>query len=440
MGVFRDAPHGRRGCTAVPFIRGRPNRIYCTSLRFPCDCGFSTAIPTIPGRDRTESFPSVEPEQDALVQYTSGSTGNPKGVRISHANLLTNMVQLIQGMRITPRDVFVSWLPVYHDMGLILMTLVPIFLAAPLFLLPVQLSDVHAWLDAMIRRKGTITAAPDFAYRLLLRHIKRPEEGCLSCLRVALNAAEPVRMDTIRQFESAFGLKNVMVPGYGLAEATVGVSTWPPGTPVRVDERGFLSVGPPFIGVEIAIFDNGIRQGLGQVGTIAVKSTANTVGYLNNPEETKALFLGGGFLDTGDLGYLDADGNLFVTGRRKDIILRAGQTIAPGEIEEIVDQSEDVRFSAAVGIDRGGPEGEQVYVFAEVRKPEAHTQNSLEETVLALVQAINRRMGFRPGRVYLVKPGAIPRTHNGKLKRLQLKQAHLSGELKSRGDILFPQY
>lgn len=386
------------------------------------------------------SFPAVAADAVAFLQYTSGSTGMPKGVMLSHEGLLTNIGQLIEGMAITADDCFVSWLPVYHDMGLILMTMVPFFLGAKLVLLPTTLANPRPWLVTIARYRGTLTAAPDFAYRLALRYVRDPAGYDLSSLRLALNAAEPVRPPTIEDFERTFGLRDVLIAGYGLAEATVGVSTWSPGTPPLVDSRGIVSVGRPFPGIDIQIIEHDEPVPAGHVGEIAVRSPANTRGYYNDAAETGRLFWRDGYIRTGDLGYLDAQGHLFITGRLKNIIKHGGETIFPQEAEQIVDRLQFVRRSAAVGIDSGGPEGEQLYLFVELFKAGGHEEAELQNAAVEVVQAIHAQLGIRPGRVYLVLPHSIPLTPNGKTQHAALRDLYLSGSLRARNSILFPGY
>lgn len=378
------------------------------------------------GKFGAHDFPTVQSEDVAFLQYTSGSTGNPKGVMLTHASLLTNIRQMIAGMEISEQEIFVSWLPVYHDMGLILKTMVPFYLGAETHLLPTDLRDVRPWLETIQARHATFTAAPDFAYRLVLNRVQANEYD-LSSLRVALNAAEPVRATTIREFEKRFNLQNVMTAGYGLAEATVGVSMSKPGESPRVDERGIVSVGKPFPDVEVKIED----------GEILIKSTANCQGYFKNPGETRKLFWDG-YIVSGDLGYVDEAGYLFITGRKKNMIKHLGQAIAAQELEEIVDSLPGVRYSAAVGIDRGRIEGEQIYLFAEMR--DAGSPEIWEELTLKVVEAVHAHLGIRPARTILLKSHSIPRTHNGKIQHVLLKEKFLAGKLKTDGLILFPDY
>ncbi|MGD8816723.1 MAG: AMP-binding protein, partial [Acidobacteriota bacterium] len=269
----------------------------------------------VPSTREDARMPTVAAEHPALIQYTSGSTGEPKGVVIRHESLLINMGQMIEGMEISPSDVFVSWLPACHDMGLILMTMVPMALGAKLVLLPSRLTDVGQWLDALSRHRATFTAAPDFAYRLCLRVIRDASRFDLSSLRVALNAAEPVRAETIRRFQEAFDLRRVMLPGYGLAEATVGVSMQPPGTEPVVDRRGVVAIGRPFSRIRLYIVKDDRPAAVGEVGEIVVQSPANTAGYFRDPRATKELFWRPECLRTGDLGYRDQEGNVFLVGR-----------------------------------------------------------------------------------------------------------------------------
>lgn len=385
-------------------------------------------------------FPDIGSEDIAFIQYTSGSTGNPKGVQLKHADLITNMEQMIAGMEIDDRDIFVSWLPASHDMGLILMTMVPFYLGLKLFLLLPNLVNIRKWIEIIHGNKATFTAAPDFGYRMALLYIRNPEKFDLSGLRVALNAAEPVRERTIHAFEKTFRIENRMMPAYGLAEATVGVSSWPPRTPVKVDRRGFVSVGKGFPDVQIKILHKRQFAGPGITGEILVKSPANTCGYWNNEKENTRLFWKKEYIRTGDLGYCDNEGNLYVVGRKKNIIIQGGQNISPQEVEESIDTLSFVRFSAAVGIDRNHWEGEQVYVFAEVRANESTPKTELITMSIAIVRKFESRLGFRPGRVYLVKPRSIPRTPNGKIMHSRLKKQYKDGSLRKAGLILFPNY
>jgi acyl-CoA synthetase (AMP-forming)/AMP-acid ligase II len=452
----------RAGAIAVPlFPESSPERLISIARR--CGARFLLLPPSLPEPARTRlqslsapngpviigppegdvealdtGFPVVQPADIAFIQYTSGSTGDPKGVPLTHANLLTNIRQMIAGMQITERDIFVSWLPVYHDMGLILMTMVPLYLAAELHLLPTDLRSIDSWLETIHEYRGTFTAAPDFAYRLCLR-LDRASRYDLSSLRVALNAAEPVRASTVESFHRTFGLHPVMAAGYGLAEATVGVSMSAPGMPPRIDARGIVSVGRPFPGVEIIILENENPGPAGHVGEIAIRSPANTGGYFDDPDGTARLFWGDRFILSGDLGYLDSEGYLYVVGRKKGTIKVAGETIAPQEVEEFVDRLDGIRFSAAVGIDKGDRAGEQIYVFAEARDA-MPSDDELEELALRIAETVHSHLGHHPGRIYLLRARTIPRTPNGKIQHERLKRAYLDRSLRAHGAILYPDF
>jgi long-chain acyl-CoA synthetase len=215
---------------------------------------------------------------------------------------------------------------------------------------------------------------------------------------------------------------------------------WKPGTSPRVDQRGFVSVGHPFPDIEIKIVGENGEIPTGEIGEIVILSAANSRGYFNNPEETSRLFMDDGFLCSGDLGYLDDDGYLYIVSRKKNIIKLSGSTISPREIQEVVDALPGVRYSAAVGIDRGRFEGEQVFVFLEIWKGHNKTEDALYEFSVDVVKTIHERMGFRPGRVYLLKPKSIPMTYNGKIQHTRLKDQYLDGSLWESEKILYPDY
>jgi acyl-CoA synthetase (AMP-forming)/AMP-acid ligase II len=171
-----------------------------------------------------------------------------------------------------------------------------------------------------------------------------------------------------------------------------------------------------------------------------VHSPANTRGYFSDPAETARLFWSDAYIRTGDLGYLDDLGRLFVTGRLKNIIKHGGETIFPQEAEQIVDLLPFVRRCAAVGIDSGGPEGEQLWLFAELSRPGGHGEPEFYDAAVEVVQAIQAQLGIRPGRVYLLRPHSIPLTHNGKTQHAALRDLFQSGSLRARNAILFPAY
>ncbi|CAM2009721.1 class I adenylate-forming enzyme family protein [Acanthopleuribacter pedis] len=375
---------------------------------------------------------AVTSEDLAMLQYTSGTTGDSKGVMLTHGNLIANVRQMIPAAEFVAEDVFVSWLPVYHDMGLITMTMCPFYLGAKLVLLPVS-PKPFPWFKAIKEHGGTMTAAPDFGYRFATKFSKGGGAYDLSSLKRALIAAEPVRPKTIERFESKFDLPGVLKPGYGLAEASVAVTFWDMQRGDRVvDGEGHVSAGKAIPGMEAAVVVDERFAATGEHGEIVMRSPSCTQGYYRNPTATEALHWRDGWIRTGDIGYLDENGLLFIVGRSKHIIIKAGRNLAPREIEEIAEDVPGIRLSAALGISGEDIQGEQIHLFIEIEKrsPDAALLTALSQRV---TQAVFDVLGYRPDKVHLGKNKLIPRTHNGKIQYGKLKQAWLDGSLHRDG-------
>ena len=294
-------------------------------------------------------------DSTALLQYTSGSTGDPKGVVLSHSNMLANIRAMGEAMEAGPTDVFVSWLPLYHDMGLIGAWLGSLYFAAPLVVMSPLMFIVRPeqWLWAIHRHRATLSASPNFGFGLCLHKIQdRTISGLdLSSLRMVANGSEAVLPDTIRQFSDRFakyGFRpEAMAPVYGLAENAVGLAFPPPGrAPIidRVDRAAlmqqaralpaarddataleFVACGRPLPGHEVRIIGPTGELGEREEGQLQFRGPSATLGYLNNPVKNRELF-DGDWLNSGDLAYI-AGGDVYITGRSKDIIIRAGRHI-----------------------------------------------------------------------------------------------------------------
>jgi fatty-acyl-CoA synthase len=392
----------------------------------------------------------------AFLQYTSGSTGDPKGVTLTHANLLANIRSIIAGLEVVPEDVAVSWLPLYHDMGLIGAWFVPLFSGNPVVILsPLAfLSQPERWLRAIQRHRGTLSPAPNFAFELCVKKIpdKNLEGLDLSTWRAALNGAEPVLAGTIERFTARFapyGFRpGALVPVYGLAEASLGVAASKVGSGYKADriERDtfesegravtaaagdstaleFISAGRPFVDVEVRIVTNdGHDVDERTEGRLWFKSPSATSGYYRNPAATQGLIREGGWLDSGDRAYL-ADGEIYITGRAKDVIIKAGRNIYPHEIEEIAGRVPGVRPGCVVAF--GAPDArsgtERLIVAAEVRDV-AESKRILAEVTREVDQAI----GMPPDSVELLPPHSIPKTSSGKLRRSETRKLFIDGKL-----------
>ncbi len=390
-------------------------------------------------------LPRVEPARPddlAFLQYTSGSTADPRGVMLTHANVVSTTHFMGEAAGVTAADRVVSWLPLYHDMGLIGCAFTPPLTATPLWLLPPDLRNPRQWLELITEVQATFTVSPDFGYRNCVRNIRDTSGIDLSSLRAALSGAEPVRTSTIADFERHFGLKNIVAPCYGLAEATLAVAIWPSGTPLKTDPSGrFVAVGRPCRSVSVRILPPREERDVGHapsvplatmdIGEICVQSPGVMRGYYDNPEATARVLSPDGWLRTGDLGFLDEAGDLYVTGRLKDLMILGGENVVPHDIEEIVDHVPGVRYSAAVGVESERTGTQRLHVIAEVRD-ESAAGDIYHRLVTDIVKRVHEARGHRPARVHLVPGGTIPKTSSGKIQRARLAQLLRDGELRDR--------
>jgi acyl-CoA synthetase (AMP-forming)/AMP-acid ligase II len=326
-------------------------------------------------------------------------------------------------------------------MGLIGCAFTPPLTATPIWLLPPDLRNPRPWLELITRIRATFTVSPDFGYRNCVRNVRDTSELELSSLKAALSGAEPVRASTIEAFEAHFGIKNVIAPCYGLAEATLAVAIWPRGVPLRYDTSGrWLSVGRACTGVSVRIAEPLREDGAGDAvvlppdteGEICVKSPGVMKGYYNNPAATARVLSPDGWLRTGDLGFLDDEGFLYITGRLKDVIILGGRNVAPADIEEVVDQLGGVRYSAAVGIESERTGSQRLYVVVEARDPAAPPEAGWPALTRDIVHRVHRAVGHRPSRVLVVAPSTIPKTSSGKIQRTRLSDMIRAGELRDR--------
>jgi 1-acyl-sn-glycerol-3-phosphate acyltransferase len=399
--------------------------------------------------------PRIAASDIAFLQYTSGSTGSPKGVVLTHCNLLANIRAMGQTFRATPTDVFVSWLPLYHDMGLIgawfgtLYHAIPLVIMSPLAFL----ARPQRWLKAIHRFRGTMSAAPNFAYELCARRVEDKDiRGLdLSSWRIAVNGAEPVSPDTLERFCARFapyGFKRTtMLPAYGLAECSVGLTFTPteegpivesiardpfmneghaqPVPPTEPKALRFVVCGQPLPGHQVRVVDTADRELPDrQEGRVQFRGPSATSGYFRNPEKTRELFHGD-WLDSGDLGYM-AEGHLVVTGRVKDMIIRAGRNIYPAELEAAVGDIDGILKGNVAVFGSVDPVSrtERLVVMAECRKTDPAVQEELRRRVNELALDL---VGTPADDVALVPPNTIPKTSSGKIRRAASRDIYEKG-------------
>jgi fatty-acyl-CoA synthase len=392
----------------------------------------------------------VAADDIAVIQFSSGTTNDPKPVALTHANLLSNLATLEQYIAADGARpvVGVTWLPLYHDMGLIGNLLSAFYVQGKLVLLPPELfvAMPGAWLRAISRHRGTITAAPNFAFGLCLKRIADDElEGVdLSSWSICLNGAEAVSAAAQRRFSERFGRwgfrAKSFTPCYGMAEASLAVTFKALGTSFKtlgvdgdklasqgiVEPGGkeIVSAGPPLTGMGVEIRDDyGAALPPGLAGHIFVSGPSIMAGYFGRPELTDQA-LHDGWLHTGDRGFIH-DGELYVCGRQKDIVIVRGANHAPEEFEAALEGLPGVRTGCAVAVGFVPP-GDDDEALAMLVETTSHATPGLAQEVASRVQ---QHTGILPARVELLAPGTLPRTSSGKLRRREALNQWLTGKL-----------
>ncbi|NEU77743.1 non-ribosomal peptide synthetase [Nostoc sp. UIC 10630] len=428
-----------------------------------------------PGIEEGWQKPLINTDTLAFLQYTSGSTGTPKGVMLSHGNLLHNAVVTRQYMEHSSSSKFVTWLPVYHDMGLIGGVLQPLYGGFPCIMMPPAafLQRPYRWLEAISRYRGTTSGAPNFAYELCIEKITPEQRSTLdlSSWNVAFNGAEPIRQETLERFATTFaecGFRpEAFYPCYGMAEATLMVTGSVKNALVTTktlqktalesnhiidaatneeNSIALVSCGQvvPQQQIVIANPETLTRCTPDEVGEIWVSGPSIGHGYWNRPEETEQTFhaylqdtgvngASGPFLRTGDLGFLH-NAELFITGRAKDLIIIRGRNLYPQDIELTAERSHKTLRATSVAAFAAEVEKEERLVI--VQELEFRAKPNIDEVTAAIRQAITEEHEVQVYAVVLIKAGTIPKTSSGKIQRRATKVGFLAGTLEVVGSSI----
>lgn len=421
----------------------------------------------------TARFSPHEPMANELayLQYTSGSTSEPRGVMVSHGNLMMQCQAIENLFELTSADRGLSWLPLYHDMGLIFGALAPLYSGFPVGLTDPQsfVKYPDRWLRAISNRRITVTGGPNFCYDWCVDEINRDTlSGVdLSSWSVALNGAEPVRASTIERFSRTFAplgwKREAMHPAYGLAEDTLAMTAKIRNTrpiereidadsleanvirPPRDDQRTrrLVSSGRAVLDTTVRIVDPETKTlcGANECGEIWTAGSSVTQGYWQRKDATAQNFSqrlphdAKHYLRTGDLGFLDAEGNLFITGRFKDLVVVHGRNHHPQEIEETVETaSEWIRphFVAVFVVEEN--DRERIVVAAEVMRP-LETRDAQEQVAHAVFQCVARNHEIQVDEIVFLHKGQIPKTTSGKIRRSASREALIQGTFETYGRI-----
>jgi acyl-CoA synthetase (AMP-forming)/AMP-acid ligase II len=416
------------------------------------------------GNAQHRVLPVPGPDDIAFLQYTSGSTSDPKGVMVTHGNLIENLEMIRVTLGNTRRSAYVSWVPLYHDMGLILNVLQSLYLGS-LCVLVAPVTFVQrplTWLRAISDYRAEVAGAPNFAFDLCVQRFRADQVTGLdlSCWKLAFNAAEPVRADTIERFAATFGAygfdPRAMYPLYGMAEATLLISSGQRGGgPVirtvsldafrrnevataagNDDAHRVVGCGRNIIGQRMAIVDPETRRQLGpdRIGEVWVAGPHVCKGYWRNPDATRSTFQAciegdednEAWLRTSDLGFMDAQGELFITGRRKDVIIVRGMNYYPQDIENTVYDSHSAlrRHCGAAFSVLTETNEEKIVLVQEVER--THRRDlDIEDIVACIREAVANEHEIALDAIVLIRPGAIPKTTSGKIQRSLARQMWL---------------
>ena len=397
--------------------------------------------------------PPDDPDALAVLQFTSGSTDNPKGVMLPHRCIVNNLDGILEGAGIGPDDVGVSWLPLYHDMGLIGMLMTPMTTPFDLGLAAPQdfLASPGDWMRWVSDQRATVTCGPNFAYALAARAMRRLGDLDLSRWRLALNGAEPIDPGAVESFLEAGARHGLDAKSafcvYGMAEATLAISFPAPGTGMSVDTvdrvaleseryaaparsaetaRRLALLGRPLRGLDVRVCDpqTGAELREREVGELELCGNSVTPGYWARPDVTATTFRGE-WLRTGDLGYM-VDGEVVVCGRIKDVIIVGGRNVFPEDVERAAAAVEGVRAGNVIAFGAEGRRGKEgIVVVAETRSETTELRQLHDDVIDRVCDAV----GIPPREVVLVQPGSLPKTSSGKLQRSLCRTQYLDQEL-----------